>query len=125
MLGLFRNNQFTTAFFLALYVGLTHLASLLGFVEPQETIVAKSGVLYQSWFGWASAHPFFCGWRGDTGFIQSLFVNNLADEFRILNGTELVAGFVLCPRYRLPARFFVLSPPWLRQRLFGWIEKNI
>lgn len=126
MLGLFRNNQFTTAFFLALYVGLTHLASLLGFVEPQETIVARSGVLYQSWFGWASAHSFYsAAGAAILVFIQSLFVNNLADEFRILNERSWLPGLFYALVTACLPDFLFLSPPLVAATFIPVVLKRI
>lgn len=112
VLGLFRNNQFTTILFLALYVGLTHLASLLGFWEPQGAIAVKSGVLYKAWFAWADSKPFFSTAGAATlVLVQAFLVNRLADEFRILNDRTWLPGLFYAMVAACIPDFLFLSPP--------------
>ena len=126
MLGLFRNNQFTTAFSLALYVGLTHLASLVGFVQPQEGIIVKSGVLYQSWFGWADGHPFYsAAGAAILVFVQALLVNHLADEFRILNERSWLPGLFYALVAACLPDFLYLSPPLVAATFIPLVLKRI
>lgn len=112
VLGFFRNNQFTTVFSLALYVGLTHLASLLGFWPPQKDVVVKSGVLYDAWFSWTIANPFFsAAGAAVLVFFQAVFINRLADEFRILNERTWLPGLFYALVTACLPDFLYLSPP--------------
>lgn len=112
MLSLFRNNQFTTVFFLALYVGLTHLSALLGFVEMPDGIGANGGVLYQAWFGWAETHAFYSAvGAAILVFIQAFMVNALADEFRLLTDRNWLPGLFYALSASCLPDFLYLSPP--------------
>ena len=113
MLDLFRNNQFTTVIFLALYVGLTHIASLFGFSQPGAAFV-KSGVLYDAWFAWAGNKTFYSAAAAAVlVLIQAFLVNNLADEFRILNDRSWMPGLFYALVAACIPDFLFLSPPLL------------
>lgn len=113
MLGLFRNNQFTTVIFLALYVGLTHLSSLLGFSQPNAAAV-KNGVLYDAWFAWAENRPFYSAAAAAVlVLVQAFLVNSLADEFRILNDRNWMPGLFYALVAACIPDFLFLSPPLL------------
>jgi len=112
VLGLFRNNQFTTAILLAFYVGLTHLAALLGRVEPPDA-GGMDGVLYRVLFFWADEKHAFWSAAGAAVlvFVQALSVNRLADEFRLLDDRNWLPGlFYAFAAVSLPD-FLFLSPP--------------
>jgi len=114
VLGLFRNNQFTTVIFLALYVGLTHIASLLGFSQPDAAASVKSGVLYDAWFAWAGNKTFYpAAAAALLVLIQAFLVNNLADEFRILNDRSWMPGLFYALVAACIPDFLFLSPPLL------------
>jgi hypothetical protein len=108
----FRNNQFTTFFPLALYLVLTHLAALLGLVQPIEMQQTNGGALYAVLFGWASAKPFYSALVATILiFLQAIQINTLADEFRLLSErTWLPALFYALAASCLPD-FLFLSPP--------------
>lgn len=114
MLLFFRNNQFTTAVPLALYVLLTHLAALLGMVQPGEMQQANGGLLYATFFGWAADEPFYSALGAAAlVFLQALQVNRLADEFRLLSDRTWFPGlFYILAATCLPD-FLFLSPPLL------------
>ena len=93
MLALFRNNQFTTAIPLALYVVLTHLSALLGIAQPAPADHPDGGVLYRAWFEWMKAYPFWSVvGAAILVYIQALVVNILADEFRLLSDRTWLPG---------------------------------
>ena len=128
MLALFRNNQFTTAILLALYVILTHLGALLQNVALPEGTIENGGVLYQAWFSWATKeHLFLSATAAATlVFIQALTVNVLADEFRLLSERNWLPGlFYALAAACLPGFLFVSPPlvaatfiPFVLRRLF-------
>ncbi|GAB4494031.1 MAG: hypothetical protein OHK0019_19320 [Saprospiraceae bacterium] len=127
MLALFRNNQFTTAILLALYVILTHLGALLQYVPLPEGINTNGGVLYQAWFAWATKEHQFLLAVGAAAlvFIQALAVNILADEFRLLSERSWLPGMfyaltVVC----LPSFLFV-SPPLVAATFVPFVLRRI
>lgn len=78
---------------LAVYLVLVHLAALLGFITPPDG-AAKGGLLYQSWFAWTAAAPFFSALAALVlVFLQSVAVNALADEFRLMSDRSWFPGF--------------------------------
>lgn len=126
MLGLFRNNQFTTAILLALYVGVTHFAALSGQVQPSAEGNIKGGVLYQAWFTWVGVFPF---WSAAAAavlvFFQVLTVNRLADEFRLMDDRNWLPGlFYALVAASLPD-FLFLSPPLLAATFIPLVLRNI
>lgn len=112
MLALFRNNQFTTAITLALYVGLTHLAALLGKIDTSNLGIPEGGVLYRAWFDWAAAYP---RWSALAAamlvFLQALSVNVLADEFRLMGERNWFPGLFYALVAACLPDFLFLSPP--------------
>ncbi len=88
---------------------LTHAGALWGFVHvPAEEPVGSSGLLYHYLFSWAINSPLISAILAAAFvFVQALLVNNLADEFRLLN-----------ERSWLPAAFFVLVSSFLPEFLY-------
>jgi hypothetical protein len=107
----FRNIQITSAFGLALYVGLLHFAALSGHLTPLPPM-ADAGFLFERLFGWAKDQPI---WSSSAAailvFTQALWINNLVDSLRLMNDRNWLPG--LC--YALVASalpdFQFLSPP--------------
>jgi hypothetical protein len=130
----FRNNQFTTFIPLALYVVLTHMAALLGAVQAGEMQQANGGLLYDALFGWAAQQPFFSALAAAAlVFLQSLQVNRLADEFRLLSDRSWLPGlFYALAASSLPD-FLFLSPPLVAvtflpvtlRRIFQSYQKSV
>ena len=112
MLLFFRNNQFTTAIPLALYVLLTHLAALLGVVQPGQMQQANGGLLYSAAFGWATDQPFYSALGAAVlVFVQALQINRLADEFRLMSDRSWLAGLFYALAASCLPDFLFLSPP--------------
>lgn len=134
MLLFFRNNQFTTFIPLALYVVLTHLAALLGVVQAGEMQQTKGGLLYDTLFGWAAHQSFYSALAAAAlVLLQSLQVNRLADEFRLLSDRSWLPGlFYALAASSLPD-FLFLSPPLVAvtfvpitmRRIFQSYQKSI
>ena len=112
MLSLFRNNQFTTVFFLALYVGLLHTAPALGLTPEPSSLPVSSGVLFEAWLGRIAANPLFNPLAAAVlVFIQAIVVNALVDEFRMLGERNWLPGmFYVLVSACLPD-FLFLTPP--------------
>jgi hypothetical protein len=136
VLSLFRNNQFFTAFLLALYVVLTHLSALLGKVEAPSELGADgvvlyhlsigSGVLYQAWFGWAEANPFWSAMGAVVlVFVQALAVNILADEFRLLSDRNWMPGMFYALVTAAMPSFLFLSPPLVATTFLPMILRRL
>lgn len=111
MLSFFRSNQFFVAVPLALYILLVHLGALLGHVQPVEH-TTEAGLLYESWFGWTLAEPFYAALIASAlVFIQAVTINVLADEFRLMGDRNWFPGlFYALVASSLPDFLFV-SPP--------------
>lgn len=127
MLILFRNNQFTAAILLALYVGLTHLAALLGHLQPPVGGGMDSGgALYRAWFSWADGQPFWSAVGAAVlVFFQALSVNRLADEFRLLSDRNWLPGlFYALAAASLPG-FLFLSPPLVAATFVPFVLRRI
>jgi len=112
VLSFFRNNQVTTTIPLAIYVVLLHLAAWLGYVHPPEVSGAEGGLLYRTLCSWITeSHIFSAATATLLVFIQSLLVNNIADEFRLLGERNWLPGlFYALVASSLPD-FILLSPP--------------
>ncbi len=126
MLSLFRNNQFTTAIFLAIYVGLTHLAALTGYWPAPGEDVVDSGALYRMWFDWLGHHRLYSAISATVlVFIQALAVNMLADEFRLLGDRNWLPGlFYALVAVCLPD-FLYLSPPLVAVTFIPMVLRRI
>ncbi len=112
VLALFRNNQLSTVFPLALYVALTHLSALLGYAQPAGQGSVGDGVLYRDWFGWADQQPLYSAIGAVVlVFIQALLVNNLADRFRLLGDRNWLPGLFYALAAACLSDFLFLSPP--------------
>ncbi len=113
MLALFRNNQITTIFPLALYIALTHGAAFFG-LTPMTTgeAGAEGGLLYQALFGWAASSPLFSAIAAAVlVFLQALIINNLADEFRLLGERNWLPGmFYALVAASLPDFLWLTAP---------------
>lgn len=111
MLSFFRSNQFFVAVPLALYILLVHLGALLGYVRPVEQ-TTEAGLLYQSWFGWAAAAPFFSALMASAlVFIQAVTINTLADEFRLMGERNWFPGLFYALTASALPEFLFVSPP--------------
>lgn len=112
MLLLFRNNQFTTSIPLALYIGLTHLSALTGVVHSDLLQHSDGGLLYEVMFGWAAKNPGFSALGAVVlVFLQALFINRLADEFRLMNDRNWLPGLFYALAAACLPDFLFLSPP--------------
>lgn len=112
MLSLFRNNQVTTTIPLAIYVILTHLAALLGYIHPPEGVNAGGGLLYGTLCSWGDGNAFLSAVAAAVlVFIQALLVNNLADEFRLLSERSWLPGLFYALVAACFPDFLFLSPP--------------
>lgn len=119
MLALFRNNQFTTAIPLALYVLLTHIPSLFlpaPKADGQEATelyqqLQQGGVLYRMWFEWLEQERFLNALTvAALVYLQALLVNRLADEFRMLNERNWLPGLFYALVAASHPDFLLLSP---------------
>lgn len=112
VIAFFRNNQIVTTIPLAFYVLLTHSAAFLGFVVPTVPQVSQGGVLYDFLFHWAADHTLFSAILAALlVLIQALLINNLADEFRILNDRNWLPGMFFVLVSAMLPDFLFLSPP--------------
>jgi len=130
----FRNNQFTTFIPLALYIVLTHLAALLGVVQAGEMQQTNGGLLYDTLFGWATQQQLYSALAAAAlVLLQSLQINRLADEFRLLSDRSWLPGlFYALAASSLPD-FLFLSPPLVAvtfvpiamRRIFQSYQKSV
>ncbi|MFN0013157.1 MAG: hypothetical protein ACKVU2_01300 [Saprospiraceae bacterium] len=112
MLALFRNNQSTTVFLLALYLILLRLPALLGWVQPQEHLGEQDGgQLYRTLFGWAEASAFASAFAAAViVFGQAVLVNRLADFYRIMDDRTWLPGTLYIAAASCIPDFLFLSP---------------
>lgn len=127
MLALFRNNQFTTVILLALYVALTHLSALLNKVSLPASIDWESGVLYRAWFAWTEGIDARVSAAGAAimVFVQALAVNNLADEYRLLNDRTWLPGLFYALVAACMPGFLFLSPPLIAATFVPLVLRRI
>jgi len=94
MLSLFRNNQSTTVFLLAIYTLCLHLPALIGWVQPQEKLgEGDGGLLFQTIFGWADKNAFISASLATVFvYVQALLVNRLADFYRMMDDRNWLPG---------------------------------
>lgn len=110
MLLFFRNNRFTTIFWLALYAALLRSGAFLGWIAPPEPV--QGGMFYYFLFDWLKGNPSasaLISWA--IVVIQGFMVNFLADRHRLSSERNWLpgAGYVLLAS-ALP-EFLFLSPP--------------
>jgi hypothetical protein len=126
VLSLFRSNQTGTALFLLLYVALTHASALVGHVQPFQREMAPGGMLYQALFRWADAQPFWSALGAAVlVFIQAVLINNLTDEFRLLNDRSWLAGVSYALVSAGLPEFLFLSPPLVAVTFLPWALRQI
>jgi len=112
MLALFRNNRTTSAILLLVYVVLTRILALAGYIHPDPAETAPGGLVYQHLFGGITQ---FSGWSVAAAailvYIQSLGINYVADQYRLLPDRTWLPGvfYVLVTAF-LP-EFLYVSPP--------------
>ncbi len=112
VLALFRNNQLSTVFPLALYIGLTHLSALLGYAQPPGEGSVGGGVLYHDWFGWVNEYSLYSAIGAAVlVLIQAVMINNLADRFRLLSDRTWLPGLFYALAAACLSDFLFLSPP--------------
>jgi hypothetical protein len=84
VLTLFRNNQVTTVFVLALFTVLMRLPALLGFITPDPVPPQGAGQIYNVLFGWTADAP---TWSAviSTVFVlgQAILMNWLVNSSRV------------------------------------------
>lgn len=111
MLSLFRNNQSTTVFLLALYVAALRLPAILGWVQPEQLGEGDGGLLYQSLFGWADGNR---TWSAIVAagivFVQALLVNRLADTYRLMDDRNWLPGTLYALAASAVPEFLFVSP---------------
>lgn len=111
MLSFFRNNQVSTAAPLALYVLLTHAGALFGYILQGDD-ASQGGLLYDALLAAWLHHSILSPWLAALlVFIIALLVNNLADEFRILNDRNWLPGMAFVLISAGSTEFLFLSPP--------------
>ncbi|MEQ1745922.1 MAG: hypothetical protein ABMA02_10875 [Saprospiraceae bacterium] len=112
MLALFRNNQSTTIFLLALYLILLRLPALLGWVQPQENLSEQDGgLLYRTLFGWAETSAFTSALTAAVlVFGQAVLINRLADFYRIMDDRTWLPGALYAATASCVPDFLFLSP---------------
>lgn len=127
MLALFRNNQFTTAIPLALYVMLTHASTLLGYTSVEKgEVPAGAGVLYQMWFAWLADYPYWSSLLAVVlVFAQAMLVNMLADEFRLLGDRTWLPGVFYALAAACQPDFLLLTPPLIAATFVPMILRRI
>lgn len=125
MLLFFRNIQFTNAITLAIYVGLLHLAALLGHIQ-QPPPMADAGLVYQGLFAWAQESSFWSAVAATVlVFIQALIVNGLADKFRLMEGRNWLPGMAYALTASALPDFQFLSPPLVAATLVAFCIRKI
>jgi hypothetical protein len=112
LLALFRNNRATTSILLLLYVILTRLPGLLGYVQPDATEVPPGSMSYRFLFGWLSEHP---QWSVISATVlaygQALWINFLADRHKLLSERNWLPGVFYTLITAFLPEFLYLSPP--------------
>jgi len=112
VLFFFRNNHFSTALPLLLYVVLTHGAALLGKVQADQLALVDGGLLYHAMFGWAKDQAFFSAVAATVlVFFQALQINRLTDEFRLMGERSWLPGLFYALAAACLPDFLFLSPP--------------
>lgn len=112
MLALFRNNRTTTSLLLAVYIGVLHLPALLGWTAPPADSGVGAGVLYAPVWGWLEGNSLYSAVAAALlVFVQALWVNKLADEFRIPHDRGWLPGALYALAASSLADFWFLSPP--------------
>jgi hypothetical protein len=112
LLFLFRNNRITSAIPLALFVLLTHAPALLGYAQAARLAPEQEGVLYQWLCGWLTEYPRLSAlFAALLVFVQALLVNNLADEFRILEDRSWLPALLYAWCTALLPDFLFMSAP--------------
>ncbi|MBL7796338.1 MAG: hypothetical protein JNJ90_07525 [Saprospiraceae bacterium] len=129
MLSLFRNNQSTTVFLLAIYTVCLRLPALMGWVHPPEKLgEGDGGLLFQSVFGWADKNAFVSAiLAAGLVYVQALLVNRLADFNRMMDDRNWLPGALYVLAASCVPDFLFLSPamaaatfiPIALQRLFS------
>jgi hypothetical protein len=111
VLFLFRNNQISTAVLLAVYVLLTHLAAISGYLPIPHSGGGGSGLLYESIFGWLAGLPYVSAIiAAMLVFLQAFMVNQLADTFRLLGDRNWLPGLFYVFAVSAIPDFLFLSP---------------
>ncbi|TNE66627.1 MAG: hypothetical protein EP344_02280 [Bacteroidetes bacterium] len=111
MLGLFRNNQSTTVFLLALYIGVLHLPAMLGWVTPVGPLTHSGGLLFHQLFDWAAVNPKASAISAALlVFLQALLVNSLADTFRMMPDRNWFPGALYALASSAVPAFHFISP---------------
>ncbi len=129
MLSLFRNNQSTTVFLLAIYVVCLRLPALLGWVQPPEKLgEGDGGLLYQTLFGWADKNATWSAVLAAAFvYVQALLVNRLADFYRMMDDRNWLPGALYVLAASCVPDLLFLSPalvaatfiPLALQRIFS------
>lgn len=111
MLSLFRNNQSTTVFLLAVYIAVLRLPALLGWVLPERLGEGDGGLLFQTVFGWADGNA---TWSAIAAavlvYIQALLVNRLADTYRLMDDRNWLPGTLYALAASCVPEFLFISP---------------
>jgi hypothetical protein len=108
VLAFFRNNQFSSAILLAIYIGVVRLPALLGFIAIPKDICMNTGVLGDSLCQFTATNPSLSAFiAAIIVLFQAILINNLDTTFR-LNAD----------RSWFPGLFFVLISSILPSFLF-------
>ena len=132
MLAIFRNNETSSIFLLAVYVGLLRLPALLGFVQPVPCAAEGAPVAWMCRL--LAEEPF---WSAAAAvvlvFLQAILLNNLDQKFRLAPDRTWLPGMIYALVASALPQFLYLTPPMLAltfillalNQLFGTYKQQI
>jgi hypothetical protein len=114
VLAFFRNNQFSTAILLAVYIGLLRLPALLGFIKIPPEICMNTGVLGESLCQFTAQIPSLSALiAAILVLFQAVLINNLDAIFRINADRSWFVGLFYVLIITILPSFLFLSPALL------------
>lgn len=110
MLAIFRNNETSSIFLLAVYVGLLRLPALLGLVPPVPCAAEGASVAWMCHL--LSEKPFWSAVTAATlVFVQAILLNNLDQKYRLAPDRTWLPGMVYALVASALPQFLYLTPP--------------
>jgi len=114
VLAIFRNNRFTSAISLALYVLLTRAGALSGYCPNEPDEMGMGGLLYDFVPAWLLQNSQYSAIAAAIlVFIQALSLNIIADGHRLLPERSWIPGVSYALVSAMLPNFLFLSPPLL------------
>jgi hypothetical protein len=114
VLAIFRNNRFTSAISLALYVLLTRAGALSGYCPNEPDEMGLGGLLYDFVPAWLLENSQYSAIAAAIlVFIQALSLNLIADSQRLLPERSWIPGLSYALVSAMLPNFLFLSPPLL------------